>query len=112
MNGRTATRRGRHNCSAEARREVALRWDKLEPVDKSHELESAPKPTITESTDSVVNRMAFDYSGLSGNFLHRSAKQFPMLQTYGTDKKERAALGPASRSPHQYNCTGSVHSKH
>ena len=45
MNGRTATRRGSHDGSAEARRELALWSDKLEPVDKSHELESAPKLT-------------------------------------------------------------------
>ena len=45
INGRTGMRRGRHDCSAEARRELALRSDKLEPVDKSHELESAPKLT-------------------------------------------------------------------
>ena len=45
INGRTGTRRGRHDCSAEARHELALRSHKLEPVDKSHELESAPKLT-------------------------------------------------------------------
>ena len=54
--------------------------------------------------------MAFDCSVFSGNVAHRSMKQFPTLQTYGTDKRKRAALGPASRSPRQYNCTGSVHS--
>ena len=45
INGRTGTRRGRNDCSAEARCELVLRSDKLEPVEKSHELESAPKHT-------------------------------------------------------------------
>ena len=50
---------------------------------------------ITESTAPALNHMAFGCSGFSGTVLHRSTKQFPTLQTYGTDKKERAALGPA-----------------
>ena len=67
---------------------------------------------ITESTAPALNHMAFDCSGFSGNVVHRSTRQFPTLQTYGTDKRERAALGPASRSPHHYNCTAIVHNKH
>ena len=124
INGRTGMRRGRHDCSAEARCELVLRSNKLEPVEKSHELESAPKPTehdrrllhtyesITKLNAPALKLIAFEWSGFLRHVVHRSTKQFYTVQTHGTDKRKRAALGPASRSPHQYNGTGSVHSKH